>query len=132
MAKKIKPVEFLLDIHTEPFPARFVPPALDQLKAGAEKYLAGRLEHGEIAVSGTLRHLILTVKSVAPKGLDKTERDRSALGSIALENYEREYAFGEAEIRLLTTVASSMALDIITCPAKTAAPCRRYFGTCLP
>src|SRR6185436_6236473 len=31
-----------------------------------------------------------------------------ALGTIQLENYEREDAFGEAEIRLLTTVAHAM------------------------
>src|SRR6202011_789931 len=34
------------------------------------------------------------------------------LGSIALENYERENAFGEAEIRLLTTVAASMGVAL--------------------
>ncbi|HSS69183.1 MAG TPA: GAF domain-containing protein [Casimicrobiaceae bacterium] len=35
-----------------------------------------------------------------------------ALGSIVLENYERENAFGEAEIRLLTTVAASMGVAL--------------------
>ena len=35
-----------------------------------------------------------------------------ALGSIALENYERENAFGEAEVRLLTTVAASMGVAL--------------------
>jgi GAF domain-containing protein/CheY-like chemotaxis protein len=30
------------------------------------------------------------------------------LGSIAVENYERENAFGEAELRLLTTIAASL------------------------
>ncbi len=74
--QKNKSVDFLLDIHTEPFPARFVAPALAQLKNNAAKWLDGRLEHGEIAVSGTLRHLILTIKDVASKGLDKTERFR--------------------------------------------------------
>src|SRR5207253_6504045 len=34
------------------------------------------------------------------------------LGSIALENYERENAFGEAEVRLLTTVAASMGVAL--------------------
>ena len=73
-AKPAKPAVFLLDVHTEPFPARFVPPALDQLKAGAEKWLTGRLEHGPVSVTGTLRHLILTIDGVAAKGQDKTER----------------------------------------------------------
>ncbi len=34
------------------------------------------------------------------------------LGSIGLENYERENAYGEAEIRLLTTVAASMGVAL--------------------
>ena len=34
------------------------------------------------------------------------------LGSIVLENYEREYAFGEAEVRLLSTVAAGMGVAL--------------------
>ena len=34
------------------------------------------------------------------------------LGSIGMENYERENAFGEAEVRLLTTVAASMGVAL--------------------
>ena len=34
------------------------------------------------------------------------------LGTIALENYERENAFGEAEVRLLRTVAASMGVAL--------------------
>jgi GAF domain-containing protein len=35
-----------------------------------------------------------------------------AIGAIVLENYEREHAFGEAQVRLLTTVAASMGVAI--------------------
>lgn len=73
-AAPAKPADFLLDVHTEPFPARFVAPALEQLKANAAKWLEGKIEHGEISVYGTLRHLVLSIKQVAPKGLDKSER----------------------------------------------------------
>ena len=34
------------------------------------------------------------------------------LGMISLENFEREHAFGDAEVRLLTTVASSMGVAL--------------------
>jgi GAF domain-containing protein/DNA-binding response OmpR family regulator len=34
------------------------------------------------------------------------------LGSIILEDYEREYAFGESEVRLLETVAASMGVAL--------------------
>src|SRR5262249_16659605 len=34
------------------------------------------------------------------------------LGTIALENYERENAFGESELRLLSTVAASMGVAL--------------------
>ena len=34
------------------------------------------------------------------------------LGTISLENFEREHAFGEAEVRLLSTVAASMGVAL--------------------
>ena len=34
------------------------------------------------------------------------------LGSITIENYEREYGFGESDVRLLMTVASSMGVAL--------------------
>ncbi|HZM20403.1 MAG TPA: GAF domain-containing protein, partial [Anaerolineales bacterium] len=34
------------------------------------------------------------------------------VGSIIVENYEKEYAFGESEVRLLSTVASSMGVAL--------------------
>jgi K+-sensing histidine kinase KdpD len=34
------------------------------------------------------------------------------VGSIVIEDYEKEYAFGEAEVRLLTTVAASMGVAL--------------------
>nr|WP_316644572.1 GAF domain-containing protein [uncultured Roseateles sp.] len=38
-------------------------------------------------------------------------KDR-VLGSIVMENHEREYAFGESEVRLLSTVAASMGVAL--------------------
>jgi GAF domain-containing protein/DNA-binding response OmpR family regulator len=35
-----------------------------------------------------------------------------ALGGIVLQNFEREHAFGEAEVRLLTTLAASMGVAL--------------------
>ncbi len=101
MAKKTKLNDFLLDIHTEPFPARFVPPALDQLKLNAVKWLDGRIDHGDIAVAGTLRHLILTVKGVAAKGNDKTERFKGpkvGAPAPALEGFARKYGIEAAAL----------------------------------
>ncbi|MEK7234576.1 MAG: glycine--tRNA ligase subunit beta, partial [Elusimicrobiota bacterium] len=101
MDKKLNSVDFLLDIHTEPLPARFVAPALDQLKLNAAKWLEGKIDHGEIAVAGTLRHLILTVKGVAAKGNDKTEkfkgpkeqawRTSDGMFTPAAEGFARKY-----------------------------------------
>jgi len=34
------------------------------------------------------------------------------VGSIVMENHEREYAFGESEVRLLSTIASSMGVAL--------------------
>ncbi|HEX4046683.1 MAG TPA: glycine--tRNA ligase subunit beta, partial [Elusimicrobiota bacterium] len=118
MAKKIsakkpvpaaKPADFLLDVHTEPFPARFVAPALEQLKANAAKWLEGKVEHGEVSVYGTLRHLVLSVKDVAPKGLDKSERFKgpkeqawkTADGAFtpAAAGFARKYALSPADLK---------------------------------
>jgi glycyl-tRNA synthetase beta chain len=111
MSKKtpLKSADFLLDVHTEPMPARFVAPALEQLKNAAAKWLAGRIEHGDIAVSGTLRHLILTVKDVAPKGSDKTERFKGPKEQAwktpdgrftpAAEGFARKYGIEPADLQ---------------------------------
>ncbi|MBI4060516.1 MAG: glycine--tRNA ligase subunit beta [Elusimicrobia bacterium] len=101
-AGRKRAVDFLLDVHTEPFPARFVQPALDQLRTGAARRLEGRLAHGEIAVSGTLRHLILSVKDVAPKGFDKTERfkgPKEGAPASALEGFARRHGLTPADLK---------------------------------
>ena len=111
MAKKAaaKAADFLLDVHTEPFPARFVAPALEQLNSNAAKWLEGKIEHGEIAVYGTLRHLVLTVAQIAPKGLDKSERFKgpkeqawkTADGSYtpAAEGFARKHGISAADLK---------------------------------
>jgi GAF domain-containing protein len=48
-----------------------------------------------------------TDRSKSMIGVPIISSDR-VLGAIGIENYEREHAFGEAEIRLLTTVAASL------------------------
>ena len=52
-----------------------------------------------------------TDQSLSAVGVPILGSDR-ALGTIALEDYERENAFGEAEVRLLTTVAASMGIAL--------------------
>lgn len=112
MAKKsaaAKTCDFLLDVHTEPFPARFVAPALEQLKANAAKWLEGRIEHGEVSVYGTLRHLVLAVKEVSSKGRDKTERFKGPKEQAwktpdgaftpAAEGFARKYGLAAADLK---------------------------------
>jgi GAF domain-containing protein/DNA-binding response OmpR family regulator len=52
-----------------------------------------------------------TDQSLSSVGVPILASDR-ALGTIVVENYERENAFGDAELRLLTTVASSMGIAL--------------------
>ncbi len=52
-----------------------------------------------------------TDRSIAIVRVPIVGSDR-VLGTMQLENYEREHAFGEAEIRLLTTVAASMGVAL--------------------
>jgi glycyl-tRNA synthetase beta chain len=57
---------FLLEIGTEEIPARFLPPALEELAAKAENLLAEyRLGHGLLSVYGTPRRLTLYVRELA-------------------------------------------------------------------
>ena len=66
---------FLLEIGGEEIPARFIAPALKQLRETAAKELeAERLEHGEIEVFGTPRRLALMVKELALKQQDRGKR----------------------------------------------------------
>lgn len=104
-----KTADFLLDVHTEPLPARFVAPALEQLKTNAEKILAGRVAHGEISTYGTLRHLVLHVAGVAAKGADKTERFKGPKEAAwktpdgaftpAAEGFARKYGVSAADLK---------------------------------
>jgi glycyl-tRNA synthetase beta chain len=108
-APAAKAEDFLLDVHTEPLPARFVAPALEQLKAVAGAWLEGKVDHGEIAVYGTLRHLVLAIKQVAPKGRDKSERFKGPKeqawktpdGSFtpAAEGFARKYGLSAADLK---------------------------------
>ncbi|HAZ09145.1 MAG TPA: glycine--tRNA ligase subunit beta [Elusimicrobia bacterium] len=101
--------DFLLDVHTEPLPARFVAPVLEQLRTGAAKWLEGKAPHGEISVSGTLRHLIVTVKSVSPKGHDKSEKFKGPKEQAwklpdgkftpAAEGFARKYGLCAADLK---------------------------------
>jgi glycyl-tRNA synthetase beta chain len=63
--------ELLLEIGTEEIPARFIPPALENLKEIVEKTLReARLKHGEITVMGNPRRLFISVDGVQAKQPD--------------------------------------------------------------
>ncbi len=66
----------------------------------AEQIAAGNAAHGRA------RTRAKSYVSVQIIGSDRV------LGRIQLENHEREHAFGEAEVRLLQTVASSMGVAL--------------------
>jgi len=69
-----------------------------------ENTLAEMIAGGSGAVPGTDQALsVVTVPIVIS--------DRR-VGTITMENHEREYAFGESEVRLLTTIASSMGVAL--------------------
>ena len=69
----------------------------------------------EVLVTGTRAEM----DALGLKPIEGTDASRSAvfvpiiggdrvIGTIILENYEREHAFGEAEVRLLTTITAAM------------------------
>jgi len=78
--------DLLLEIGVEELPARFGPPALDQLAAKAASALAAaRLVHGEIETYGTPRRLALLVRDVASA---QGDRDVLVKGPAARMAYD--------------------------------------------
>lgn len=61
----------LLEIGTEHLPARFMAPALAQLKTLAENLLAEkRITYKNVETFGTYRRLVVVINDIAPKSLD--------------------------------------------------------------
>jgi GAF domain-containing protein/CheY-like chemotaxis protein len=94
-------------LHQPPNPAAPGGPFLSMLESrqpivvhSVEEYFA----RGFQTVTGT-------DQSLSSVGVPILASDRP-LGTIVVENYERENAFGEPEVRLLTTVASSMGIAL--------------------
>ena len=69
-----------------------------------ENTLAEQIAGGNTAVPGTDQALSAALVPIVVG-------DRR-VGTISMENHEREYAFGESEVRLLTTIASSMGVAL--------------------
>ncbi len=81
----------------------------------AERMIATR----QVVVCGTVADQIAAGLTAAP-GTDQSKSsvdvpiigsDR-VLGSVCIENHEREHAFGESEVRMLQTVAASMGVAL--------------------
>jgi GAF domain-containing protein/CheY-like chemotaxis protein len=88
-----------------------IPPAVpkspwDELTARTDPKVVNTLD--EMRAMGTIPGTETGKSSVQVRiiGSDRV------LGSIIIENYEREYAFGESDVRLLTTVASAMGVAL--------------------
>jgi len=92
-----------------------VPPVTPKPGGPTERILRTRA----IVVANTLAELRATGIEIVP-GTDQSlamvrvpivASDR-VLGTMQLENYEREHAFGAAEVRLLSTIAASMGVAL--------------------
>ena len=66
--------DLLLEIGLEEVPAKFMPPALAELKQMAETQLKEqRIQYDEVATYGTPRRIVLLVKNLADKQEDLEE-----------------------------------------------------------
>ena len=82
MAKKA----FLLEIGTEEIPARFMNPALAQLREAAARELgAARLSYDEIKVFGTPRRLALLVEGLAGRQQELVEKKKGPAAKAAFQ-----------------------------------------------
>jgi glycyl-tRNA synthetase beta chain len=108
-AAAAKSADFLLDVHTEPLPARFVAPALEQMKAGIVDRLKGKLVHGDVSVCGTLRHLVVRVDGLEARSSDALERFKGPKEQVwrkpdgsftpAAEGFARKYGVMAADLK---------------------------------
>ena len=82
------------------------PPTWDTLIARREPKIQNT--QAEVAATGVVpgTDTSLSVVSVPIIGSDRV------IGGITIESFEREYAFGESDVRLLMTVASSMGVAL--------------------
>ncbi|MBS4030200.1 MAG: glycine--tRNA ligase subunit beta [Clostridiales bacterium] len=77
---------FLLEIGTEEIPARFMDPALKQLRErAAEELTANRLSFDDINVYGTPRRLALLVSGLAERQLDLSEKKKGPAVKAAFD-----------------------------------------------
>lgn len=79
--------DLLLEIGCEEIPARFIPKALESIQLGAmELFKEKRVQHGEIAVYGTPRRLVLYVKEVGERQSDIEEKFRGPQRALAFDD----------------------------------------------
>jgi GAF domain-containing protein len=94
-------------LRVPPAPARTEKPMFKAMLRGETVVMNNRAEMAKwqlTVIEGTDQsHSCVMVPIVGTGG---------TVGSIVLENYEREGAYGEADVRLLTTVASSMGVAL--------------------
>lgn len=82
-------IELIFEIGCEDLPARFVPPALDQLEAGFRSRCEDRrVEVDGIRTVGTPRRLTLLVESLADKQEDLSERQLGPPAQVAFDDGE--------------------------------------------
>ncbi len=80
-------VDFLLEIGTEEFPAKFVPRGMVDLERIAKKYFSDQaIEHGSIKTYGTPRRLALLVQDVARVQADRTREVTGPPKNAAFDN----------------------------------------------
>lgn len=105
MSKKNAPArtaDFLLDIHTEPFPARFVPPALEQLERSARDLLAPHIGFKSAKATGTLRHLVLRIDGLEARSKDTVEKNKGPKTQApppAVEGFAKKYGMTPADLK---------------------------------
>ena len=123
--------DFLLEISSEPLPARFVPPALEQLKSKAEALFAEtRLSYRSTQVSGTLRRLALFVEGLEEKSAAvvkevqgpplKLLRDEKGAFTVQAEGFARKNGMEAKDLTTIPTPKGEMLLARVNVPGEPA------------
>ncbi len=115
--------DLLVEIGMEECPARFLPPAREQLRAEAERLLVqARLAHGPIQVFGTPRRLAVLVSGVAQRQEDWSEEvkgpprraafDAEGRPTRAAEGFARQQGVALEELQIRETPQGSYVFAV--------------------
>lgn len=132
--------DFLLEIGTEPMPARFIPPALEQLQKNAEAlFKEHRLPYAGVKTFGTPRRLAVVLEAVQDKSLPLVKevlgpparllKNEDGSFTAQSEGFARKQGIDPEDLEVKSTPKGDVLCARVTIPGESAP---KLLATLLP